>query len=114
MPQRIAAAARAAGQRGPETPAETVRCIIDSLAVAYARAVRQAADLAGETVDVVHVVGGGSQNALLCQLTSDFLGLPVLAGPTEATALGNVLIQRGRTARCPHHSKRCAAASPAR
>ncbi|MDN5893683.1 MAG: rhamnulokinase, partial [Nocardioides sp.] len=48
---------------------------------------------AGRTVDVVHVVGGGSQNELLCQLTADACGVPVLAGPTEAAALGNVLVQ---------------------
>jgi rhamnulokinase len=55
--------------------------------------VHAAADLSGSRVDVIHIVGGGSQNALLCQLTADFAGLPVLAGPTEATSLGNVLIQ---------------------
>ncbi len=93
MPERIDAAAQSTGQRPPETPTEIVRCIIDSLAMAYARAVRQAAGLANVTVEVVHIVGGGSQNELLCQLTADFLGLPVIAGPTEATALGNLLIQ---------------------
>jgi rhamnulokinase len=70
-----------------------VRCIIDSLATAYARTLREAAVLASANVDVVHIVGGGSQNDLLCQLTADFSRLPVLAGPAEATALGNVLIQ---------------------
>ncbi|MGI3786493.1 MAG: FGGY-family carbohydrate kinase, partial [Janthinobacterium lividum] len=73
--------------------AEVVRCILDSLAVAYATTVRQAEELSGQEVDVIHVVGGGSQNELLCQLTADLSGLPVLSGPVEATALGNVVVQ---------------------
>jgi rhamnulokinase len=72
---------------------ETVRCIIDSLAAAYARTVHQAAELAGAGVDVIHIVGGGSQNKLLGQTTADLAGLPVIAGPVEATALGNVVVQ---------------------
>ena len=93
MPERIAAAVEARGQQPPQTPAETVRCIIDSLAAAYAATVRRAAELAGSDVDVIHIVGGGSQNGLLCQQTADATGLPVTAGPVEATALGNVLVQ---------------------
>jgi len=89
MPERIAAAAG----RPAMTPAETTRCILDSLAAGYARTVRQATELAGVDIDVIHVVGGGSQNATLCQLTADAAGIPVLAGPVEATALGNVLVQ---------------------
>ncbi|MEU9828153.1 rhamnulokinase [Micromonospora chersina] len=97
MPARIAAACRRTGQRSPATPAATVRCVVDSLAVAHRRAVRQAQELSGRHVDAVHIVGGGARNALLCQLTADACGLPVLAGPVEATALGNVLVQ-ARTA----------------
>jgi len=93
MPARIAAACARAGQLVPSEPGQTVRCILDSLALAHRRAVRQAQSLSGRTVDVVHMVGGGSRNALLCQLTADACGLPVLAGPAEATALGNALIQ---------------------
>jgi rhamnulokinase len=93
MPSRIAEACARSGQPVPESPVETVRCILDSLAVAYRRAVRQAADLAGREIDVVHIVGGGAQNTLLCQLTTDACGLPVFAGPVEATAIGNVLVQ---------------------
>jgi rhamnulokinase len=89
MPARIAAAAGGPGM----SPPQLVRCILDSLASAYARTIRSAADLAMRTVDVVHVVGGGSQNGLLCQLTADAVGLPVLAGPMEATTLGNVVVQ---------------------
>jgi rhamnulokinase len=93
MPARIAAACRAIGQPVPETPAAVARCILDSLAVAHRRAVREAQELSGRHVDAVHIVGGGARNALLCRLTADACGLPVLAGPVEATALGNVLVQ---------------------
>ncbi|WP_437073919.1 rhamnulokinase [Streptomyces sp. enrichment culture] len=93
MPQRIAEACRASGQPVPETPAQVTRCILDSLALAHRRAVDDAQRLAGHPVDVVHIVGGGTRNALLCQLTADACGLPVVAGPTEGAALGNVLVQ---------------------
>ena len=93
MPSRIAAAVASKGGRVPSTPAATVRCILDSLATAYARTVGQAVTLTGKTADVIHVVGGGSQNQLLCQLTADLANLPVASGPVEATALGNVLTQ---------------------
>ncbi|MBZ9645378.1 rhamnulokinase family protein [Streptomyces sp. PSKA30] len=93
MPERIAEACRASGQPVPESPAEITRCILDSLALAHRRAIAEAQRLADHPVDVVHVVGGGTRNALLCQLTADACGLPVVAGPTEAAALGNVLVQ---------------------
>ena len=72
---------------------ETVRCILESLASAYARTVHLGSGIAGKAVEVVHIVGGGSRNELLCQLTADAVGLPIMAGPTEAAALGNVLVQ---------------------
>jgi len=84
---------RAAGLPADAGPAVLARCIVDSLALAHRRAVRQAQELAGRQVDAVHIVGGGARNELLCQLTADACGLPVLAGPVEATALGNVLVQ---------------------
>jgi rhamnulokinase len=93
MPARIADACRRTGQQVPQSRAEIVRCIIDSLALAYRRAIRQVQELSGHPVDTVHIVGGGSRNALLCQLTADACGLPVIAGPAEAAALGNILIQ---------------------
>ena len=93
MPERIAEACRASGQAVPETPGEITRCILDSLALAHRRAVVDAQRLAGHSVDAVHIVGGGTRNALLCRLTADACGLPVVAGPTEAAALGNVLVQ---------------------
>ncbi|SOD98125.1 rhamnulokinase [Blastococcus haudaquaticus] len=93
MPGRIAEACAETGQVPPQNQAETVRCILDSLALAYRRTVRQAAELCGRDVEVVHLVGGGARNALLCQLTADACGLPVVAGPVEAAALGNALVQ---------------------
>ena len=93
MPARIAAFCRDTGQRPPQTRAETTRCILDSLALAFRRAVREAAALSGRQVDVVHIVGGGARNTLLCQLTADACARPVVAGPVEAAALGNVLVQ---------------------
>jgi len=93
MPARIEDACRRSGQPPPRCPAETVRCILDSLAAAFARTVRDAVRLSGRQVEVVHLVGGGARNRLLCQLTADACELPVEAGPVEASALGNVLVQ---------------------
>jgi rhamnulokinase len=93
MPARIADACRRLGQDPPRDRAETVRCVLDSLALAHRRTVREAMVLSGREVEVVHVVGGGARNALLCQLTADACGLPVVAGPVDATALGNALVQ---------------------
>jgi rhamnulokinase len=93
MPRRLADLARETDEPVPHTPAEVTRCVLDSLAVAYRRRVREAAALAGRDVAVVHMVGGGARNSLLCQLTADACGLPVLAGPAEASAIGNILVQ---------------------
>lgn len=93
MPARIAAFCERTGQRPPEGQGAVVRCVLESLALGHRAALRTAAELAGQDVRVVHLVGGGSRNELLCRLTADATGLPVVAGPTEATALGNVLVQ---------------------
>jgi rhamnulokinase len=93
MPARIRAACVRLGQEPPASRAATVRCILDSLALAHRRTVRDAAALSGRAVDIVHVVGGGARNTLLCRLTADACGRPVVAGPVEAAALGNVLVQ---------------------
>jgi rhamnulokinase len=77
----------------PETPGQFIRCVLESLALEYRRTLRQAEELAGTTVERLHVVGGGSKNALLNQFTANACGVPVIAGPAEATALGNVLVQ---------------------
>lgn len=93
LPARIAATARATGQPVPSDPAEVTHVVLDSLALACRRALREVAALACRDVRVVHVVGGGARNALLCQLTADATGLPVVAGPVEGTAMGNLLVQ---------------------
>lgn len=93
MPERLAQAAAGAGQPELRTRAEIVRAILDSLALAYRRAIRAAGELAGQEISVIHLVGGGSRNELLCRLTAEATGLPVVAGPAESTALGNLLVQ---------------------
>jgi rhamnulokinase len=102
MPGRIGAACERLGQRRPASPAAIVRCIVDSLALAHRAAVLDAQRLSGHEVEVVHIVGGGARNELLCQLTADACGLPVLAGPQEATALGNALVQARALGRIGH------------
>ncbi|MGW8482141.1 rhamnulokinase [Microbacterium sp. NPDC055903] len=93
MPARIAEVLRAAGAEAPQGRAAFARTIVESIADAFAHAVQTAAELSGREIDSIHLVGGGSLNRLLCQATADRSGLPVLAGPVEATALGNVLVQ---------------------
>ncbi|WP_055479910.1 rhamnulokinase [Sphaerimonospora mesophila] len=93
MPGRIAGYCERTGQRPPDGREATVRCVLESLALAYRRTLRQAVRLSGRDVEVVHVVGGGARNATLCQMTADATGLPVVAGPVEAAALGNGLVQ---------------------
>ena len=93
MPGRLAAMATETGQAAPRTQDEFARCIIDSLALTYRVAIRDACHMAGRDIEVIHIVGGGSQNELLCQLTAEATGLPVVAGPVEGTAMGNLLVQ---------------------
>lgn len=93
MPERIREECRRTDQPVPDTPAEITRCVLDSLATAYKRTIARACELTAHRVEVIHLVGGGAQNGLLCQLTADACGLPVVAGPVEAAAYGNVLVQ---------------------
>src|SRR5919106_1799455 len=93
MASRIRSYCEETGQGPPEEPAAVVRCVFESLALKYRHAIEQAESLTGRTVGTVNVVGGGSQNDLLCQLTADAARLPVVAGPVEATAMGNVMVQ---------------------
>ena len=97
MPARIEAWCHEHDQPAPLDQVAVVLSILRSLAEAFTAALQQAQELSGVTVRRVHVVGGGAQNTLLCQLLADRAGLPVVAGPVEATALGNVLVQ-GRAA----------------
>lgn len=93
LPSRIADWCREHGEPVPASRAEFARSIIESLAHAFAGAVSDAARLSGTHVETIHVVGGGALNELLCKRVADRSGLPVLAGPVEATAIGNVLVQ---------------------
>jgi len=93
LPSRIRRLCSANGQRVPQTLPEVVRCILDSLALAHAQTLHTAEALSGRHVDVLHIVGGGARNRLLCQLTADACAVEVRAGPVEATTAGNLLVQ---------------------
>jgi len=93
MPAEIVGFCRETGQPVPGTVGQLVRCCLDSLAMKYRLVVGRLEEVTGTRIEVIHVVGGGSRNRLLNQLTADATGRPVLAGPVEATALGNVLVQ---------------------
>ncbi|HTY89116.1 MAG TPA: rhamnulokinase family protein [Candidatus Acidoferrum sp.] len=93
MPEKIAAFCRETGQPVPADPAAFMRCIYESLALNYRVVLRRLEQLIGKKIERLHIVGGGSQAATLNQFTANALTLPVLAGPTECTALGNLLVQ---------------------
>lgn len=93
MPSAIADYCRKTKQPAPTEPGPVIRCCLESLALKYRWALEKLEQLIGRKMSAIHVVGGGSQNALLCQWTANATGLPVLAGPVEATAMGNVLVQ---------------------
>lgn len=93
MSKAIVAYCQATGQPVPETKGGFTRVILESLALKYREAVQQIEQCTNVKVEQVHIVGGGSMNALLNQLTSDATGLPVIAGPVEATAIGNIIVQ---------------------
>ena len=92
-PARIQRYCAATGSPVPESPGEIVRCVLDSLALSYRAVVDDLQDVTGQRIPSVNIVGGGSNNALLSQLTSDATRLPVHCGPVEATALGNAATQ---------------------
>ena len=93
MPQAIESYCRQSGQTPPTDKATLVRCILESIALKYRAVLGQIESMRGRSVSAIHIVGGGSRNRLLCQLTADATGKPVTAGPVEATAIGNVLVQ---------------------
>jgi rhamnulokinase len=93
MPQAIASFCRETGQAVPEKPGEFIRCCLESLALRYRWTKEKLTELTGKTISTIHIVGGGSQNRLLNQFTADATRCAVVAGPVEATALGNVLTQ---------------------
>jgi sugar (pentulose or hexulose) kinase len=93
MPGRIQDYCIASGQRPPQTEGEVVRCILESLVLTYRSLAENIARLSGRTIESIHIIGGGSRNGLHCQLAAGATGLPVLAGPVEATAIGNLMVQ---------------------
>ena len=93
MVQKLAAACAAIGGSLPDSPASVTRLVLESLADSHAVALDQLESLTGEAVTDVHIVGGGAMNGLLNQLTADRCGRRVIAGPEEATVLGNLLVQ---------------------
>jgi rhamnulokinase len=93
MPEAIRSLARAAGEPVPESTAAVVRAALESVAAAIRRRIGELDALLGRRIGRVHVVGGGVKNRLLCQMIADATGRPVVAGPVEATAIGNLLVQ---------------------
>lgn len=93
MPEKIAVFCRETKQPVPASPGEVIRCALESLALEYRKALDQLEQVLKFRIEKLHIVGGGIQNTLLCQLTADAIGRPVIAGPAEATAAGNCLIQ---------------------
>ncbi|HWD69833.1 MAG TPA: rhamnulokinase family protein [Solirubrobacteraceae bacterium] len=93
MPSRIARLCEAGGEQPPREPGQFVRAILISLACKYKLVMRRLECVTGRRFEAIHVIGGGTRNRVLCQLAADLTGLPVTAGPIEATALGNILVQ---------------------
>lgn len=93
MPQKIADFCRRTNQPVPENPGQFVRACLDSLALTYRATIEGLEDILGQKIAVIHIVGGGTQNKLLNQMTADACGRRVIAGPVEATGIGNILVQ---------------------
>ena len=93
MPERIAGYCRESGQDAPEQPGAMVRAILESLALRYRQVLEGLESMLRREIEVIHIVGGGAKNTLLNQFVADATGKTVVAGPTEATAAGNVLVQ---------------------
>ena len=91
--RRIAAFCERTGQPVPDGPGATARCILESVALKHALTVDLLREVSGADPAELHVVGGGARNELLCQWTAQATGMPVLAGPEEATLVGNLLVQ---------------------
>ena len=93
LPNKIRKYCEKTGQEIPQTVGEVVRCIYESLALKYRYALEQIAECTGKTFDVLNILGGGTKDGFLCEMTANSLNIPVVAGPIEATALGNVILQ---------------------
>lgn len=101
MPQRIAEFCRESGQPVPETPGQIMRCALDSLALRYRLALDEIETITGKSIDILHLVGGGVKNVILAQCTANAVQRPVIAGPIEATAIGNLVGQAMATGDIP-------------
>lgn len=93
MPDKIKAFCKETGQQRPKKPGDYIRCVLESLALLYRRSLRQLEECTGRKFERLHIVGGGSQNSVLNYFTANALQIPVVVGPTEATAVGNILVQ---------------------
>ena len=93
LPERVRAFCRKTGQHVPETRGEVMRCLSESLAMKYRQNLRALADLTGKNYPALHMVGGGIKDTLLCKMSADATGVPVIAGPAEATVMGNIAVQ---------------------
>lgn len=93
LPDKIKTYCKNSGQPVPETVGQIVRCIYESLALKYRLALEQISECTDKKFDVLHLMGGGTKDGFLCELASQSLGIPVIAGPIEATALGNIILQ---------------------
>ena len=93
MPLKIEQFCRDSGQRPPVTRGDFVRACLDGLTLTYRRTLEGLEDVLGRRISVIHILGGGSQNELLNQMTADACNRTVVAGPIEATAIGNILVQ---------------------
>ncbi len=93
MPSRIRELCKNTGQPIPETKGAVIRCALESLALKYRWVMEKLEEILNKPINVIHIVGGGCQNRLLCQLTADATQRKVIAGPIEATAIGNIMVQ---------------------
>ena len=93
VPERIADYCRESGQAVPDSIAATMRCIYESLAMKYCLTIKQLAEVTGKPVRGIRMVGGGIRDAFLCQMTADYCGIPLVAGPMEAASIGNIAVQ---------------------
>ncbi len=93
MPDRIKACCQETGQKVPETPAEIVRGVIESLADKYTKTIKMIEEITNRTINEIYIIGGGCRNGLLCQIVANATDLSVFAGPVEAAAIGNLMVQ---------------------
>ena len=93
MPSRIVDYCKRSGQTIPSDKGQIIRCTLESLTLKYRWVLEKLETVWGKPINVLHIVGGGTQNKMLCQFTADATGTPVVAGPIEATAIGNIMVQ---------------------